>query len=249
MRRSTPRPTGLRSTPSRCRASSTATRTRRAAPSASPSRSRRRCAASSSCRTSWRSAPPRKGRIKAFALEPEVSINNQWSNRYTVVEVTGLDRPGLLYELTATLSKLNLNIASAHVATFGERVVDVFYVTDLHRRADHLADAPGRDQARAAAAVCRGRAQGREGGVMLVVVPSPWNEVAPASDHGRSLSRISLRSIRATGLQRSAFDPAISIFASRPALPVLSTNRTRSAMNLANGLISPSTLALSSVLR
>ena len=72
-----------------------------------------------------------KGRIKAFAIEPEVLINNQWSNRYTVVEVTGLDRPGLLYELTSTLSKLNLNIASAHVATFGERVVDVFYVTDL----------------------------------------------------------------------------------------------------------------------
>ncbi|MGB7255722.1 MAG: ACT domain-containing protein, partial [Xanthobacteraceae bacterium] len=76
-----------------------------------------------------RAAP--KGRLKAFAIEPEVSINNQWSARYTVVEVTGLDRPGLLYELTTTLSKLNLNIASAHVATFGERVVDVFYVTDL----------------------------------------------------------------------------------------------------------------------
>jgi [protein-PII] uridylyltransferase len=60
-----------------------------------------------------------------------VMINNQWSNRYTMVEVTGLDRPGLLFELTTTLSKLNLNIASAHVATFGERVVDVFYVTDL----------------------------------------------------------------------------------------------------------------------
>jgi [protein-PII] uridylyltransferase len=76
-----------------------------------------------------RAAP--KGRIRAFAVEPEVTINNQWSNRYTVVEVSGLDRPGLLYELTATLSKLNLNIASAHVATFGERAVDVFYVTDL----------------------------------------------------------------------------------------------------------------------
>ncbi|HEY0567558.1 MAG TPA: [protein-PII] uridylyltransferase, partial [Xanthobacteraceae bacterium] len=74
---------------------------------------------------------PPKGRIKAFSVEPEVMIHNQWSNRYTVVEVTGLDRPGLLYELTTTLSKLNLNIASAHVATFGERVVDVFYVTDL----------------------------------------------------------------------------------------------------------------------
>jgi [protein-PII] uridylyltransferase len=74
---------------------------------------------------------PSKGRLKAFAIEPDVTINNQWSNRYTMVEVTGLDRPGLLFELTATLSKLNLNIASAHVATFGERVVDVFYVTDL----------------------------------------------------------------------------------------------------------------------
>jgi [protein-PII] uridylyltransferase len=72
-----------------------------------------------------------KGRIKAFAVEPEVTIHNQWSNRYTVIEVTGLDRPGLLYELTATLSKLSLNITSAHVATFGERAVDVFYVTDL----------------------------------------------------------------------------------------------------------------------
>jgi [protein-PII] uridylyltransferase len=72
-----------------------------------------------------------KGRIGAFAIEPEVIINNHWSNRYTVVEISGLDRPGLLYELTATLSKLNLNIASAHVATFGERAVDVFYVTDL----------------------------------------------------------------------------------------------------------------------
>jgi [protein-PII] uridylyltransferase len=72
-----------------------------------------------------------KGRIKAFALEPSVTINNQWSHRFTMVEVTGLDRTGLLYDLTTTLSKLNLNIASAHVATFGERVVDVFYVTDL----------------------------------------------------------------------------------------------------------------------
>jgi [protein-PII] uridylyltransferase len=72
-----------------------------------------------------------KPRLKAFAVEPEVNINNGWSNRYTMVEVTGLDRPGLLFELTATLSKLSLNIGSAHVATFGERVVDVFYITDL----------------------------------------------------------------------------------------------------------------------
>lgn len=72
-----------------------------------------------------------KGKIKAFTVEPEVIVNNQWSDRYTVIEVSGLDRPGLLYQLTTAISKLNLNIASAHVATFGERARDVFYVTDL----------------------------------------------------------------------------------------------------------------------
>ncbi|WP_235975049.1 [protein-PII] uridylyltransferase [Stappia albiluteola] len=72
-----------------------------------------------------------KGRMKAFRIEAEVLVNNSWSNRYTVLEITGLDRPGLLFDLTRAISDLNLNIASAHVATFGERVVDVFYVTDL----------------------------------------------------------------------------------------------------------------------
>ena len=72
-----------------------------------------------------------RGKVRAFVVEPEVTINNQWSDRYTVIEVSGLDRPGLLYELTTAISKLNLNIASAHVATFGERARDVFYVTDL----------------------------------------------------------------------------------------------------------------------
>jgi [protein-PII] uridylyltransferase len=72
-----------------------------------------------------------KARLKPFTVEPEVIINNQWSDRHTVIEVSGLDRPGLLFQLTTAISKLNLNIASAHVATFGERARDVFYVTDL----------------------------------------------------------------------------------------------------------------------
>jgi len=70
-------------------------------------------------------------RARAFALAPEVTISNSLSNRYTVLEVSGLDRPGLLYDLTAALSKLNLNIGSAHIVTFGEKAVDSFYVTDL----------------------------------------------------------------------------------------------------------------------
>ncbi len=66
-----------------------------------------------------------------FRLHPEVSIDNSLSNRFTVVEVSGLDRPGLLYDLTTCLSRLGLNIGSAHIATFGEKAADVFYVTDL----------------------------------------------------------------------------------------------------------------------
>ena len=74
---------------------------------------------------------PARHRSRTFRVIPEVVINNAWSNRYTVIEVSGLDRPGLLHDLTAALSKQNLNIASAYVATFGEKAVDVFYVTDL----------------------------------------------------------------------------------------------------------------------
>ncbi|RTL71945.1 MAG: [protein-PII] uridylyltransferase [Hyphomicrobiales bacterium] len=70
-------------------------------------------------------------RIGAFQVPPEVLIDNTLSNQFTVVEVSGLDRPGLLFELTNTLSDLNLDITSAHITTFGEKVVDVFYVTDL----------------------------------------------------------------------------------------------------------------------
>jgi [protein-PII] uridylyltransferase len=70
-------------------------------------------------------------RSRPFDVIPEVIIDNSISTRHTVLEITGLDRPGLLYDLTTTLGKLNLNIASAHIATFGEKAVDVFYVTDL----------------------------------------------------------------------------------------------------------------------
>ncbi len=67
----------------------------------------------------------------AFRVAPEVTIDNALSAKHTVLEVTGLDRLGLLYELTTLLGRLNLNIGSARIVTFGEKAVDVFYVTDL----------------------------------------------------------------------------------------------------------------------
>ena len=72
-----------------------------------------------------------KPRLSAFTVEPQVVIDNTLSDALTVIEVNGLDRPGLLYDVTREISDLNLDIASAHIATFGEKAVDVFYVTDL----------------------------------------------------------------------------------------------------------------------
>ena len=75
--------------------------------------------------------PHQRPRIKAFSVEPRVIIDNTSSNRFTVIEINGLDRIGLLYNLTDALFHLSLNIASAHITTFGEKAIDVFYVTDL----------------------------------------------------------------------------------------------------------------------
>lgn len=70
-------------------------------------------------------------RTEVFAVEPRVLINDQASRSHTVLEVNGRDRPGLLYDVTKALKDLGLIISSAHIATYGERVVDVFYVKDI----------------------------------------------------------------------------------------------------------------------
>ncbi|MDN2578402.1 [protein-PII] uridylyltransferase [Aquibium sp. ELW1220] len=73
---------------------------------------------------------PKRGQ-KVFRLEPRAEVRNALSNRFSVIEVEGLDRPGLLSEITGAISDLSLDIASAHITTFGEKVIDTFYVTDL----------------------------------------------------------------------------------------------------------------------
>ena len=70
-------------------------------------------------------------RLKPFSLPAEVSVSNTISEKFTVIEVMGLDRTGLLHQLTREISDLNLTIGSAHIGTYGEKAVDVFYVTDL----------------------------------------------------------------------------------------------------------------------
>ena len=70
-------------------------------------------------------------RADAFDIEPNVLIDNKASNRFTVIEVQARDRPALLHHLAYALFQSKVTIHSAHVATYGERAVDTFYVTDL----------------------------------------------------------------------------------------------------------------------
>ena len=75
----------------------------------------------------WRQTPSRIRRISAPA---RVLINNQISSTHTVMEINGKDAPGLLYRITRTIAELGVQIQTASVSTYGDRVVDVFYVKD-----------------------------------------------------------------------------------------------------------------------
>ncbi|MDJ0949998.1 MAG: [protein-PII] uridylyltransferase [Alphaproteobacteria bacterium] len=86
---------------------------------------------------SRRSSLPARAR-RVFKAPPRVMIDNAASRWFTVVELNGRDRPGLLYDVTRALNECGLRIASAKISTFGERVVDVFYVKDIFgMKVDH----------------------------------------------------------------------------------------------------------------
>jgi [protein-PII] uridylyltransferase len=80
-------------------------------------------------------------RPAAGAIPVTVRIDEEASDFYTVVEVSGPDRLGVLFDLASTLSDQDLDVHVAKVATYGARVVDVFYVRDS---AGQKLDDPGR---------------------------------------------------------------------------------------------------------
>ena len=67
---------------------------------------------------------------EVFDMEPEVVFDNEVSQSHSLIEVQCLDRRGLLYRVTNAITQFGLSISTAHIATYGEKVVDVFYVKD-----------------------------------------------------------------------------------------------------------------------
>ncbi len=72
-----------------------------------------------------------KKRERAFNVPTHITFDNEGSDIYTIIEVDTRDRPGLLYDLARTLAASNVYIANALIATYGEQVVDTFYVKDM----------------------------------------------------------------------------------------------------------------------
>lgn len=64
----------------------------------------------------------------AFPVAPSVTVAEGASRRFTVVEVRAADRPGLLAALALAIHRSGLAVHSAHIATYGERATDVFYL-------------------------------------------------------------------------------------------------------------------------
>jgi [protein-PII] uridylyltransferase len=72
-----------------------------------------------------------KKRESAFRRPTHITFDNEGSEIYTIIEVDTRDRPGLLYDLARTLAAANVYVANAVIATYGEQVVDTFYVKDM----------------------------------------------------------------------------------------------------------------------
>jgi [protein-PII] uridylyltransferase len=57
-----------------------------------------------------------------------VTVDNQGASHATIIEVTAMNRNYLLYDIASTLYNLKVSIASAHINTYGETAIDVFYI-------------------------------------------------------------------------------------------------------------------------
>ncbi|MEL7540528.1 MAG: [protein-PII] uridylyltransferase [Pseudomonadota bacterium] len=88
-------------------------------------------------------------REAAFIVQPRVTISEDASQAYSVIDVSGRDHPGLLSDVSTVLAEAGISIVSAHVGSYGERVFDAFYV-DLPDGFDEAMKSSLRDQLLAA---------------------------------------------------------------------------------------------------
>ncbi|HZC03081.1 MAG TPA: HD domain-containing protein [Gammaproteobacteria bacterium] len=72
--------------------------------------------------------------LKHFRIPTEISFSDDSANVRTIMEVVGTDRPGFLAQVAMALQLCGVRLQNAKIATFGERVEDIFYITDIDGR-------------------------------------------------------------------------------------------------------------------
>jgi [protein-PII] uridylyltransferase len=82
-------------------------------------------------RLSQKAAPCILSYRKKPSRPPKVTVDNEASDFFTLIEIFADDRVGLLYMITYTLFNLKLDIRIAKIATKADQIADVFYVRDL----------------------------------------------------------------------------------------------------------------------
>ncbi len=81
-----------------------------------------------------RSSKPGRRQLKSFPIPARISVTQDDRNQRTVLEVSASDRPGFLSSVGLALELAGANVQSAKIATYGERVEDIFFITDQNNQ-------------------------------------------------------------------------------------------------------------------
>jgi [protein-PII] uridylyltransferase len=73
--------------------------------------------------------------LKSFNSPSEINFSQDILNHRTILEVITVDRPGLLYAIANKIAEVDLQVTHAKISTLGEKVEDIFYLTDEKKRA------------------------------------------------------------------------------------------------------------------
>ena len=73
-------------------------------------------------------------RLKHFHIPTDITFSSDIVNNRTIMELVAADRPGFLAYIGKTLIQCKTRLHNAKISTMGERIEDIFYITDLNNQ-------------------------------------------------------------------------------------------------------------------